>query len=170
MKKILLLLVCCLSVSAAFAQMEEAGFAEKLFKACIADNRDAFLAFRPTKEQLGRYMKESVPGDTITPQMLTGAYDFQLDKALLGYNTFQEAVAALGINPKDCKVTNTSNEISDSELKKGDKVVGLAKSKDIVVYFTSGKKNYAFLVSGAIKIDGKWYLGSQPVGISDLNK
>lgn len=140
-----------------FGQVTPEEFANSVFSACRANDEKKFQENLASNQEIGIFLKSIVA--SITDEQILSIYPKYTDKAMKGFKSFQDDAATLELDFATVKITKTEVEDRPIELERDGKLVNVANTKSIKIFFTCSGKNLCFMIYDGININEKWFLG-----------
>lgn len=163
------IILCCFITLLCQAQKNPDELARKAFAACLQKKEKVFMNLYPKKEVQAAFFKSLDTKKEFPKEVSRQVYPKGEEGARFGYELFPRAIKEFGINPKDIVFGKIEAVENDVDIRKSGKKVGTVYNKIISLYFTSGGKQYAFVVPNAIVFRGRWYLSDRVVSLHPLD-
>ena len=154
------LLVLLLLPILTFSQETPEDFGRRVFKAVIANDKAAFETALAPENEFAYFFKRI--DSTIPDSLLKPGYEEYVRTAARGFKLCREDIAELALDPDTIKIGKV--EADDRELlmeRNGQTFTPTVKT--ITIFFTCSGKNMAFMISDAITVHEKFYLGDRIV-------
>lgn len=143
------------------AQTLQLDFAAEVFEACKTNDKERFQEFLASPAELTIFIKDIDP--TAPDNQIAPAYDRYKSRAIKGFEQLQQTVADLELDLKTFVITKTEAEDREIELKKDGNPIKTVSVTGMKIFFSCSGKKLCFIISDAIKINDKYYLGNDPV-------
>lgn len=143
-------------------------FAEDVFAMCVKNDEKAFESAVPDIDVLKYMLKEYAEGEVVSDERVVEERNKNVQRALKGFRYLQQTAKELELDLS--KLVITKKEALDKECRwhRNGKNVNIP-TKEITFFFTCNGKKFAFKISDAIHLNGRWYVGYDPVAIHWLD-
>jgi hypothetical protein len=154
------LLVLLLLLILTFSQETPEDFGRRVFKAVIANDKAAFETALAPENEFAYFFKQI--DSTIPDSLFRPLHDRYVTNSYRGLALCREDIAELALDPQDIEISKVETEDHQLELRRNGQTFTPTVTT-ITIFFTCSGKNMAFMISDAITVNEKFYLGDRIV-------